>query len=136
MLTGYWIDGKEELAVIYEMRRRIFGYEVDEMDRWAKHLLILDEDEPVAVGSLLQNLHHIYELYDVGVLEEKRLQGIGGFTAKVLINDAWEHDAVGMELIADDKTEKFFNKLGFLRDLDGERETGSGRTGLYMSRTF
>lgn len=128
MLRGIWIEEKQDLAPVYEMREKIWGNAMaDEMDEWSRHIIIDEDGVPIAVGTVVENLHHRFAFNYLGVIESHRKQRIGDFLIRIMITDAWEKGAVALEVITDDSTRGFFMKEGFL---ESHRENGN----IYMVR--
>lgn len=115
MIESIWIDGMD--ARIAELRRLVWkeasDMVEDPMDEWARHLLIYEDGAPIGIGSMLENLHHRFEFYKIGIVEELRGQKRGDFLIKVLANDAWEKGAVEITLTSNKKSRSFFMKEGF-----------------------
>ena len=129
MLRGVWIEEKQDLSLMYEMRKKVWGYPVkDEMDEWSRHLIIDEDGVPIAVGTITENLHHRFTFSYLGVIEEKRRMKIGDFLIRIMITDSWEKGAVTLDLTADEDTRLFFMKEGFLEE--SRNENGQ----IYMKR--
>ena len=117
MLRGIWVEEKQDLTPVYDIRSQIWGSKnEDEMDEWSRHLLIDEDGIPIAVGTVTENLHHRFEFSKLGVVPSRRQQRIGDFLIRIMITDAWEKGAVMLELTADEETIGFFMKEGFLED--------------------
>lgn len=131
MLQGIWIEGTQDVTSVREMRTKLWGETEaqDDLDPWSRHLLIVENGTILAVGTVLENLHHHFCLKKIGVLPLYRKQGIGDFLIRILINDAWERGAVDLCLTADENNRGFFMKEGFL-------EKERNEEGIVMLRTL
>ncbi len=128
MVKGTWRKGSDSLSTVYDLRDLIWTEKRrDPLDSWSQHLIIWEEETAVAVGSLTENLHHRFRLYDIGVLEKYRKQGIGDFLIKIMLNEVWEEGGLSAEVTVDEEYKGFFMKQGFL-------ETGRDPEGIRMPR--
>lgn len=115
MLRGTWVEEREDLTSVLQMREQIWKRKVeDEMDEWSRHLIIDEDGVPIAVGTVTENLHHRFRFCYLGVVESRRGQRIGDFLIRILITDSWEKGAVALELTSAADTAGFFMKEGFL----------------------
>ena len=85
MLRSIWKLGGGDLAEILEIRKEAFGSDLaDEFDSAAMHALMLDEETPVACGSIWHDGQRFY-IGKIGVIDRERAQHVGDLLTRLLI---------------------------------------------------
>jgi len=122
MLTTQWLSGmdKEALTDAYAVRFAVFcdeqkideSIEIDEYDQSSIHVVIYDEEKPVATGRLVV-LNDSFSIGRVAVLPEYRGKHIGDLVMRLLIRASVDMGATEQHIHAQTSVRGFYEKLGF-----------------------
>ena len=121
MLTGKWIDGKDNLKDAFKVRFEVFvneqkvnsDIEIDEFDKTSKHFVFYDGKTPVGTGRVVKN-NDQYSIGRICVLKEYRGQKIGDLIVRMLIEKTFELGATNITIQAQTYVEKFYENFGFI----------------------
>ena len=126
--TIRWLDGgRDDLTDAFGIRLEVFcreqGYapemELDEIDRLACHVLICQEEVPVATGRLYRKADGVCGLGRIAVRRQWRGRGLGALVVEKLTEKARVWGAIQTELDAQEQAVGFYQKQGYV--LCGER---------------
>lgn len=121
MVTTDWFLGNKNLEHVHNIRREVFiieqntteEEELDGYDDVAVHLLVCDNNKPVATGRIIV-VDGVCLLGRIAVLKQFRRQGLGGFVVRLLIRKAFEMSFERQELHAQTHAIDFYKKLDFI----------------------
>lgn len=108
--------------------------ERDHIDERAWHVLIQDDNRPVATGRLFELESKKYCIGRVAVLSEYRGKGLGKLIMKCLIKKAWDIGAVSIELHAQTYAKAFYSDLGFVESGAPYFEAGIEHITMHISK--
>jgi len=105
----------------WSIRKKVFideqnvpeSIELDAFDEHSWHLLLIDEDIPIATGRLVINDDGNYLIGRVAVLKAYRGQGVGKKIMENLLRKAWSESAQSVEIHAQTHALTFYENLGF-----------------------
>ncbi len=131
MITNKWILGNGDYTDALKLRHQVFVEEQgvteepdpDELDAMAMHLVIYDEEKPVATGRV----YHDGKSFCLGricVKNDVRGQGIGDLLMKLLILKAFEFSPSEVKIGAQKQAENFYKRYGFFETGDAYMEVG------------
>lgn len=89
-----------------------FSNEFDDIDRTCTHIILYDNDKPIATGRLYKENDN-FHLGRIAVLKEYRNQHIGSKILTILQNIAKEKGAFTLELSAQHHLTSFYEKNGY-----------------------
>lgn len=121
MITTEWFLGGKNLKDVHTIRKEVFiveqntkeEEELDGYDDFAVHLLVCDNNRPVATGRIII-VDGICLLGRIAVLKQFRKQGFGDFVVRLLIRKAFEMSFERQELHAQTHAIDFYKKIGFV----------------------
>lgn len=114
LTTTHWNENKNALSLI---RANVFikeqkvpeDLEWDEFDQNCQHVLVTDNDMPIACGRIKPDGH----IGRMAVLKGYRQQGIGSAILKTLLKHAEDNHLTKVYLHAQITALPFYEKLGF-----------------------
>ncbi|MDR2903764.1 MAG: GNAT family N-acetyltransferase [Clostridiales bacterium] len=120
MIKTTWLNGFEDLKDAVMIREKVFveeqnvpyAEEFDGTDEASMHLVIYNEDMPVATGRILWD-EGVFTIGRVAVLKEARGEKYGDFLMRLLIRKAFECGAQRQVIHAQIAAKGFYEKLGF-----------------------
>lgn len=115
-----WSRGKENFKDPSFVREAVFikeqnvpkEIELDEFDSIAHHIVIYEDQKPIAAGRLLETENY-YSIGRVSVLKEYRGQDYGKLIMENILNKASALGANEVQLHAQLHAKKFYEQLGF-----------------------
>lgn len=115
-----WYKGKDEFHLTYGIREEVFvkeqkvpvELEMDEYDEIAYHVVVFENNMPVATGRLLEGDKY-FKVGRVAVLRDHRGKGYGNLVMESMIKKAAELGAREVHLHAQLHAKKFYENLGF-----------------------
>lgn len=142
MLKGIWKGPGEDLEEAHGIRREVFveeqkvdpSLEWDTLDAKADHLVIYDDQKPIATGRLRKGKNGVYTFERIAVRKPYRGQHIGEFLMKIMINEAFERGGLQGVVHAQVQAQGFYEKLGF--SVEGERHMSAGIEHVHMIRSL
>lgn len=131
MIKGIWLKGFEDIDHALAIRTKVFIHEqgvdpeieMDELDQQAEHLVVYDDDQPVATGRLIKDKEN-YLMGRIAVLKEFRGQKLGDFVVRVMLRRAFDEGAKEIHIHAQLQVQGFYEKLGFKAYGDVYQEAG------------
>ena len=122
MLKVIWLEGNEDLKDSYKIRKEVFvleqnvpiEIELDSKDEMCKHIVIYDEDEPIATGRIVLE-NNICFLGRICIVKKFRGRGIGVFLVENMIKMAAEMGVEDIYIHAQKYAEDFYKRLNFKR---------------------
>ncbi len=135
MLSGKWYIGDENLADAHSIRRCVFieeqgidpAIEMDADDAFALHLVIYDEEIPVATARMLTEYTDDGNEAVIGrVAVPKDLRGkkYGDFVMRVMIRTAFDMGFKRQIVHSQTAVRGFYERLGFTPEGDEYMEAG------------
>ena len=115
MVEGKWFAPGAECGQALAIRQAVFGRGADALDTLSWNVLVWHEGEACATGRLWWQ-DGAFWLGDVAVLPEKRGQGLGDLTLRLLLFKAESHAARLLRLASPAETAPFFARLGFVKE--------------------
>ena len=115
MVEGKWFAPGAEITQALEIRQAVFGRGADGQDAMSWNVLVWHEGEAAATGRLWWQ-DGAFWLGDIAVLPEKRGQGLGDLTLRLLLFKAESHAARLMKLVCPPDVAPFFARLGFQQE--------------------
>lgn len=123
--SSLWLDGRntdEDLSQAFSVRIRVFcdeqGYspemELDDLDREAYHLILLENNLPIATGRIYWKEPGVMVLGRIAVVKQWRKKGIGSILVKEMSDKAQALGAGRLQLDAQCRVVPFYEQLGFL----------------------
>jgi predicted GNAT family N-acyltransferase len=120
MIKTTWFNGLEPLDDAFMIREKVFveeqnvayAEEFDGTDEASMHMVVYDEDTPVATGRILWD-DGDFIIGRIAVLKEHRGQHYGDFLMRLLIRKAFECGAERQVIHAQVQARGFYEKLGF-----------------------
>lgn len=120
MTAGKYLSGKDDLSQVYELREAVFQKELgltpqlerDGCDDMAVHVLVYEDQKPVATGRILYD-GEIFKISRVAVLPEYRKRQYGDFVVRMLINKALLSGAGEIYASTLLPGRRLFEKIGF-----------------------
>lgn len=122
MIVANMISGIEGLEIQYQIRERVFikeqgidpRIEMDEIDEIAMHVLVYQDDIPVATGRIYYDYPtDQYLIGRVAVLPEYRGRKYGDLAVRKLIDYGFRHGAKEIRLHSQKAAIDFYKKIGF-----------------------
>jgi len=121
MITTKWFAGSGDLTDAHYIRRIVFmgeqeiseELEMDGTDGDAEHLVVYENNCPVATGRLIM-VNEKMHIGRMAVLKEHRNKGLGAITMHACIEKAIEQGHKKLYLHAQTYARGFYEKLGFV----------------------
>lgn len=133
MIRIKWYIGNDDLVDAYTIRSKVFineqniaeNLEFDNKDGEAHHIVIYDDDRPVATGRLI-NENNQFTIGRIAVLKEERRNGYGNLVVKNLIRKASSLGGDKVIVHAQMRAAEFYKSIGFKKSSSEyiEKETG------------
>lgn len=124
MIEAKLLNGKDDLAEVIDIRRKVFidelqlplVYKYDDYDGQAIHVIVYLKDKnttrPVATGRIVYDGSNC-EIDRICVLKEFRRNKYGDFAVRMLLNKAFL-SGINMVIVKTQKNvEEFFRSIGF-----------------------
>ena len=115
MIEGKWYAPGAEMPEALQIRQAVFGRGADAQDALSWNVLVWQDGEAAATGRLWWQ-DGAFWLGDIAVLPEKRRQGLGDLTLRLLLFKAESHAARMMRLNTPAELTAFFGRLGFRQE--------------------
>lgn len=120
MITNEWITGSGDLRDALAIRRAVFideqhvpeELEFDEDDKYAVHVVVLDDGEPAATGRIWFD-GTSFRIGRCAVLKDKRGQGLGDLLVRLLLVRAFQNGASELLIHAQQTAVGFYERFGF-----------------------
>lgn len=108
-------NSKESIDIRTEVfiNEQKFENEFDEIDETAYHLIIFDNNKPVATGRMYSDADGEYHIGRIAVIQEYRKKGIGRIVVTELEKAAAELGAEKCSLSAQTRVSDFYRSLGY-----------------------
>lgn len=120
MIRGKYLTSMEDIAPVLALRRTVFGRGEDGFDRMAVYALALDPaGAPAGAGRLYIDGDDRFRLDTLGVLKDKRGQGLGDLLLRMLLQRALDLQAPQIVLTAPGELTPFFQRYGFAPSAPG-----------------
>ncbi|WP_207653584.1 GNAT family N-acetyltransferase [Clostridium peptidivorans] len=121
MFTVIWKAGSDDLKDAYEIRKKVFieeqsvpkEIERDKLDIRSAHVLIYNDELPVATGRIVFKEHSNCSLGRIAVLKEYRGKNIGKMLVENLVEKSFELGADEIHIHAQKHAERFYEMLNF-----------------------
>lgn len=114
MIRGRYLSSMDDLGAVLALRRQVFDLGADESDRMAVYALAMDQaGEPAGAGRLYIDGDDHFRMDLVGVLPEKRRQGLGDLILRMLLQRALDLNAPAVVIDAPRELHPFFARYGF-----------------------
>jgi predicted GNAT family N-acyltransferase len=121
MITSKWIDGNGGNNDSRMIRREVFireqgtreREEFDDLDKTCTHLVLYDENRPVACGRLYFMGDKVCVLGRIAVLKASRGQHLGDMLVRMLLDRGMKNGAKRFELSAQVQAQGFYERFGF-----------------------
>lgn len=132
MVCGKWRNGNEDLSDSFALRREVFVEEqgISEKleftgdDGVYMHLVVYEEDMPVATGRMRWIDHKTVAMGRICVKKNKRGQKFGDFLVRIMMEKAFQEGALTAVLDAQEQAVGFYERLGFIKGDRVEEPTG------------
>ncbi len=138
MIQGKLLSFGDDLKDVIDIRRRVFvdecnvaeEREFDNLDSSSIHVLVYEEastsevgkDQKTAVATgRIQYDGQVCNIGHIAVLKEFRNKKYGDFTVRMLLNKAFTSGIEEVIVYSPFETTKFFNKLGFKFEVEGDK---------------
>ena len=121
MITNKWIDGNGGIGDSRMIRREVFikeqgireRDEFDDLDKSCTHLILYDDDKPVATGRMYFIGDKVCILGRIAVLKKSREQHIGDMLVRMLLDKGLQKGAKSFELSSQVQAKSFYERYGF-----------------------
>jgi len=115
-----WIYGNKGIEDALSIRRKVFieeqsvpeEIEIDDIDSFAAHIIIYEDNKPIATGRIFKKDDNFF-LGRIAVLKEYRRKHFGKMAVKMLVNRGFNKGAEKIIIHAQTTAEEFYKKLGF-----------------------
>lgn len=115
-----WTKGLNDFKDAYSVRRKVFvieqhvseDIEIDESDSISEHLVVYDEDIPIATGRVFRKDDSVI-LGRICVLKEYRGMNVGSFLMENMLEKAEEMGAKEIKLDSQIYAVEFYQRFGF-----------------------
>ena len=88
--------------------------ELDQLDDVVLHIVLYENDIPIATGRIIQETPTQFRLGRIAVLQDYRKSGIGARIMKFMEAKAAELGAIKLLLSAQFRTQGFYEKCGYI----------------------
>lgn len=122
MIQGKWFAPGADCSDIIPVREAVFGRGADDLDALSWNALVFEDTVPAAVGRIWWE-DGIYRLGDIGVLENRRLRGLGDLVLRLLLFKAQSHAAREVRLRCPRDLTGFFARLGLCPEPSDDPDT-------------
>ncbi len=122
-MTEKWFypENENDLSQCYSVREAVFineqstprDIEIDGNDHLATHLLLLEDNKPIATCRMLPLGNNIYKIGRICVLKEYRGKQIGKKLVNSMIEKSKQYGAKQLIIGAQIHAVEFYKKLGF-----------------------
>lgn len=120
MIKAIWLNGYEDISDAHMIRQKVFieeqgtpwEIEMDDLDTLAMHLVIYENDVPVATGRVIWDEGECI-IGRLAVLKEHRGKKYGDFAMRLMIRRAYDSGAKRQHIHAQIQAKGFYEKLGF-----------------------
>ena len=140
MLTNEWIAGSADLTVPLKLRDEVFTKEQgataedhDQLDAQALHLVLYDDDVPIATGRIYHD-GHTFCIGRCCVKKEERGTGIGDLLIKLLLLKTFEYNPSQIRIHAQTQAQDFYRRYGFTADGEPFLEAGIPHIEMYVDK--
>ncbi|WP_170008702.1 GNAT family N-acetyltransferase [Bacillus fonticola] len=124
-MTTKHVTNSTELAQVFEIRTAVFieeqgtpaEDEFDEYEQTAEHILVYDDNEPVASGRL-RVVDGVGKLERICVVASHRKHGFGKVVVETLENMTKEKGLSKAKLHGQTQAEDFYKRLGYVTASD------------------
>ena len=89
--------------------------DLDKFDKKSVHILVYENDEPVATARLFREIGYTFHIGRLAVLKEYRKKGVGSYTLKILEDEAKKRGAERIVLGSQIDKSEFYEKNGYMR---------------------
>ncbi|MBQ3139697.1 MAG: GNAT family N-acetyltransferase [Ruminococcus sp.] len=103
-----------EVRKIVFIDEQEFSYDLDDTDKTAFHVLICDDDKPIAAGRFFFDENNQPHIGRVAVLKEYRRSGVGRYLMEILEKTASEQGADYVTLGAQMRAAEFYSRVGYV----------------------
>lgn len=90
-----------------------FNEEFDTTDHYAKHVIIYEDNKPVAVGRYFTDDNISYHIGRIAILKKYRKLGYGKKIMDIIEEEIMKTDAKRIELSAQCRARGFYDKCGY-----------------------
>jgi len=116
-----WVPTEATLADAHEIRRAVFmdeqgvseAVEMDDKDDECDHVVMFEEDRPVATARLRRPEPEVAKMERVAVLEAYRGEGLGRAVMEAIERKARESGCTVAKLHGQTTVEEFYQSLGY-----------------------
>ncbi|MFU0824492.1 GNAT family N-acetyltransferase [Clostridium sp.] len=120
MTKVVWVNGNRGIEDALSIRRKVFieeqsvpeEIEIDDIDSFAEHIIIYEDNKPIATGRIFKRDDNFF-LGRIAVLKEYRGKHFGEMTVKMLVKRGLDKGAEKIIIHAQTAVEEFYKKLGF-----------------------
>lgn len=138
MVTGKIIAGNEDLSEALWVRNEVFVKEqgfsaeldYDKYDQDAMHVVLYDDDQPVATGRMFYDWNGSWRIGRLAVLKEQRGKHLGDMLIRVMLDRLLSCGAKEVVLDSQMYAIPFYQKYGFVDT--GERSLDEGCEHAFM----
>ncbi|MEA4827279.1 MAG: GNAT family N-acetyltransferase [Clostridium sp.] len=136
-----WFKGKDGIKDAFQIRNQVFvkeqnvpeEMELDDIDNYADHIIIYNEDKPIATGRMFESDGQVF-FGRIAVLKEYRSKHFGQVVVKNLIDKAFSEGHEKIYIHAQSRVQKFYEKLGFKAFGDKYFEAGIEHVSMVITR--
>lgn len=115
-----WFKGSNSLEDAISVRRKVFveeqnvpeEIELDDIDEFAEHIVIYENQKPIGTGRIYENDGKAF-IGRIAVLKEYRGKHFGEIVVKMLINRSYNKQSEELYVHSQTKVEKFYETFGF-----------------------
>ncbi|MEI7474297.1 MAG: GNAT family N-acetyltransferase [bacterium] len=131
-LTFYIAYNDELKAKCDEVKQKVFMEEqdlakeivFDDIEKWAVHFVVLDEELPVATARMLVNENDSVKVGRVAVIKEYRGQGVGKLLMHRIASYCQKNATKKIKLSSQATAKPFYEKLGYIQTSEEYCEAG------------
>jgi predicted GNAT family N-acyltransferase len=106
-------DDEKAIRIKVFVEEQGFNEEFDSIDNYSKHLVIYDNNKPVAVGRYFTDDNEEYHIGRIAVLKEYRQFGYGKKVMQIIENEIKKTNAKRIVLSAQVRAKGFYQKCGY-----------------------
>lgn len=133
MIFTKWYNENDDILDAHMIRAKVFIYEqnvpqeveMDDRDTDALHVVVYNDEKPIATGRLIINEQQCL-IGRIAVVKEERKKGFGDLVVKMLLRKAEDKGVKQVNVHAQVSAAGFYTKLGFA-EVGGEyidKDTG------------